>query len=148
MGISQSSSNNNRRRNHHHYWNNNNAYYSNPSSYSYYDPPYPPPFPFPPHLLPPPPPPSYTYPSTCHCTNPVVGRSVFYHNNEWPGSYLPPTPQVVGMVTPSPYVEAQQAKKVRSGVNVHKDSLKIEIDEQNPHLHLVSFVFDALFDGK
>ncbi|KAJ8573748.1 hypothetical protein K7X08_010259 [Anisodus acutangulus] len=147
MGISQS---NNRRRNH----NNWNAYYAYPSSsYSYYssDPTYHPhphplhPFPFPshpPHLLPP----SYT----CHSTNPVVGRSVFapsYHNNDWSvGTYLPP-PQVVGMVAPSPYVETQQAKKVRSGVNVHKDSLKIEIDEENPDQHLVSFVFDALFDG-
>ncbi|XP_049358980.1 probable E3 ubiquitin-protein ligase LUL4 [Solanum verrucosum] len=151
MGVSQSNS---RRRNHN--WN---AYYSYPSSssYSYYssDPPYhahpPSPFPFPPHLLPPPPPPSYSYPSTCHCTNPVVGRSVFtpYHNNDWSASYLPPPPhhQVVGMVTPSPYVETQQAKKVKSGVNVHKDSLKLEIDEQNPDHHLVSFVFDALFDG-
>lgn len=79
-----------------------------------------------------------------------MGRSVVapYHNNDWPGSYLPP--QVVGMVTsptPSPYVETQQAKKVRSGVNVHKDSLKLELDEQNPDHHVVSFVFDALFDG-
>ncbi|MCD7472309.1 putative E3 ubiquitin-protein ligase lul4, partial [Datura stramonium] len=58
---------------------------------------------------------------------------------------------VVGMMTsptPSPYVETQQAKKVRSGVNVHKDSLKLEPDEQNQDHHLVSFVFDALFDGK
>lgn len=80
-----------------------------------------------------------------------MGRSIFtpYHNNERSGSYLPPPPPLVmGMVAPSPYVETQQAKKVRSGVNVHKDSLKLEVDEQNPDQHLVSFVFDALFDGK
>ncbi|XP_059311886.1 probable E3 ubiquitin-protein ligase LUL4 [Lycium ferocissimum] len=151
MGISQSNTNN-RRRNHTNNWNNH-PYYAYPSSsYSYYSPdptyhthpPPPPPFPFPPHLLPPPPPPSYT----CHCTNPtVVGRSVFAHN-DWPvGSYLPPPHQVVGMVAPSPYGDTQQAKKVRSGVNVHKGSLKLELDEHNPHQHLVSFVFDALFDG-
>uniref|UniRef100_A0A1S4DPK1 RING-type E3 ubiquitin transferase n=2 Tax=Nicotiana TaxID=4085 RepID=A0A1S4DPK1_TOBAC len=111
-----------------------------------------------PHLLPPPPP-SYSYPTTCNnSTNPIVGRSFFapYHNNtDWSGSgsYLPPQPQaqmVGGLVTPptpSPYAETQQAKKVRSGVNVHKDSLKLELDELNPHHHLVSFVFDALFDG-
>ena len=46
---------------------------------------------------------------------------------------------------PPPYVNA---KKVRNDVNVHKDTLKLEIDEQNPDNHLVSFVFDALFDGR
>lgn len=33
-------------------------------------------------------------------------------------------------------------------MNVHKDTLKIEVDEQNPDHVLVSFVFDALFDGR
>lgn len=48
---------------------------------------------------------------------------------------------------PPPYVEHQNAKKVRNDVNVHKDTLKLEVDEQNPDHQLVSFVFDALFDG-
>lgn len=49
---------------------------------------------------------------------------------------------------PPPYVEHYNAKKVRNDVNVHKDTLKLEVDEQNPDHHLVSFVFDALFDGR
>lgn len=47
-----------------------------------------------------------------------------------------------------PYVEHQSAKKVRNDVNVHKDTVKLEVDDLNPGLHLVSFVFDALFDGR
>lgn len=48
----------------------------------------------------------------------------------------------------APYIEHQNAKKVRSDVNVHKDALKVEIDEHNPDNYLVSFVFDALLDGR
>lgn len=48
---------------------------------------------------------------------------------------------------PPPYVDHQSAKKVRNDVNVHKHTLKIEVDEENPDHVLVSFVFDALFDG-
>ncbi|KAJ6980736.1 hypothetical protein NC653_024171 [Populus alba x Populus x berolinensis] len=36
---------------------------------------------------------------------------------------------------------------LENDVNVHKDTLKVEIDVSNPDHHLVSFVFDALFDG-
>lgn len=49
---------------------------------------------------------------------------------------------------PPPYVDHQSAKKVRNDVNVHKHTLKIEVDEENPDHVLVSFVFDALFDGR
>lgn len=48
---------------------------------------------------------------------------------------------------PPPYVDHQSAKKVRNDVNVHRHTLKIEVDEENPDHVLVSFVFDALFDG-
>lgn len=53
-------------------------------------------------------------------------------------------PRVVG---PS-CTEQTQAKVVRSDVNVHKDSVKLEVDETNPDQFLVSFVFDALVDGR
>ncbi|CAH2072391.1 unnamed protein product [Thlaspi arvense] len=46
-----------------------------------------------------------------------------------------------------PYVEHQSAKKVRNDVNVHKDTVKLEADDLSPGHHLVSFVFDAVFDG-
>jgi len=49
---------------------------------------------------------------------------------------------------PAPFVDHQNAKRIRNDVNVHKDTLKVEIDVSNPDHHLVSFVFDALFDGR
>lgn len=65
------------------------------------------------------------------------------HSGGWPAMrpVLPPPP-------PPPYVEHQNAKKVKNDVNVHKDTLKLEVDELNPDQHLVSFVFDALYDGR
>ncbi|KAI3835132.1 hypothetical protein MKX03_019758 [Papaver bracteatum] len=47
-----------------------------------------------------------------------------------------------------PLVPFQEAKKVRNDVNVHKDTIKIQIDDHNPDYHLVSFTFDALVDGR
>lgn len=69
----------------------------------------------------------------------------YYANqtNVWPAV----RPPVVPALPPLPYVEHQNAKKVRNDVNVHKDTLRILVDEQNPDHHLVSFEFDALFDG-
>lgn len=52
------------------------------------------------------------------------------------------------MGPPPPYVDHQTAKKVRNDVNVHKDTLRILVDEQNPDHVLISFVFDAMFDGR
>ncbi|CAL5416011.1 unnamed protein product [Camellia sinensis] len=169
MGSSwSSSSNNNRRRN--------NNYCQNPSqliassssssssSSSYTHPPPPPP----PHgsANPPPPPPIYSsyyssggY-STCNYPNPMMGRANFgpnypNQNNGWAGIRPPMMMMMVGPPPPPPpppplppYVDHQQAKKVRNDVNVHKDTLRLEVDQQNLDHHLVSFVFDALFDGR
>lgn len=44
--------------------------------------------------------------------------------------------------------EQKQARVVNSEVNVHKDSLRLEVDELNRDRYLVSFVFDALVDGR
>nr|XP_017219657.1 PREDICTED: probable E3 ubiquitin-protein ligase LUL4 [Daucus carota subsp. sativus] len=72
-----------------------------------------------------------------------MGRSDFAHPNQgWVGIRPVAPPH-----QPAAFVEEQQAKKVRNDVNVHKDSVKVEVDENNPDHHLVSFVFDALFDG-
>ncbi|KAJ6430939.1 hypothetical protein OIU84_018446 [Salix udensis] len=49
---------------------------------------------------------------------------------------------------PAPFVDHQNAKRIRNDVNVHKDTLKVEIDVSNPDHFLVSFVFDALFHGR
>ncbi|PSS33898.1 E3 ubiquitin-protein like [Actinidia chinensis var. chinensis] len=164
MGISWSSNNNNRRRR-------NNNYLQNPhhppsqliasSSSSYPSEPYPAPssFPYPAHRPPPPPPPPppiYYYSggyNACNYPNHMAGRGNFapygpYQNNGW-ALIRPPQPQPLPQPQqpPPPYVHHQQAKKVRNDVNVHKDTLRLEVDEQNPDHHLVSFVFDALFDG-
>lgn len=48
---------------------------------------------------------------------------------------------------PPLYVDHQNAKVVKNDVNVHKGTIKLEIDENYPDHHLVSFVFDARFDG-
>ncbi|XWS35042.1 hypothetical protein CRYUN_Cryun21dG0092000 [Craigia yunnanensis] len=90
--------------------------------------------------------------SSCSYSNPMMGRfpiqyPPFYANQTsgWPA--IRAHSVAVAPHPPPPYVEHQNAKKVRNDVNLHKDTLKIEIDEQNPDHHLVSFVFDALFDG-
>nr|GEV42447.1 probable E3 ubiquitin-protein ligase LUL4 [Tanacetum cinerariifolium] len=131
MGISSS---NNRRRNN---------YYSHqiPPLQSYSSPPYiyspPPP---PPQLPPPAPPPVYQ------------GYGGMYNQNYGPppGGYgygwRPVEAPVVAAQQPV-YVDHQQAKKVKNHVNLHKDSLRVEVDEENPDCYLVSFVFDAMFDG-
>ncbi|TYH01621.1 hypothetical protein ES288_A09G074000v1 [Gossypium darwinii] len=114
--------------------------------------------PYPAHPPPPPPPIPNNYYSSppynpCCYSNPVMGRYPIqyppYFANQasaWP----PIRAHAVAAVPPQPppsYVEHYNAKKVRNDVNVHKDTLKLEVDEQNPDHHLVSFVFDALFDG-
>ncbi|CAL5397355.1 unnamed protein product [Camellia sinensis] len=127
-------------------------------------PPPPPPVTFPPPP-PPPPPPSYAfaanspYPmlpapsppshhphhsSAYNYARPMMAQSSYHpsyinHTNAWPG-FRPPPP-------PPPYVDHQSAKKIKNDVNIHKDTIRIEVDEFNPEYHLVSFTFDAMVDG-
>ncbi|XP_051127565.1 probable E3 ubiquitin-protein ligase LUL4 [Andrographis paniculata] len=86
---------------------------------------------------------------------PVHSPSVYYpyYNS---GAYAVCNPAVVGesyLDRPfeAPAVPAapapSRARVVNSEVNVHKDSLRLEIDELNRDRFLVSFVFDALVDG-
>ncbi|XP_050211601.1 probable E3 ubiquitin-protein ligase LUL2 [Mercurialis annua] len=142
MGNSGS---NNRR---HHYYNNNHHHHQNhphpqseittsqyafaaPSSqypnpnlpYNNNYPNYPPP--------PPPPPPGY------YTQQPVP----FYHNNYhgYPFGVAPP------MI--SAPVEHQKAITIKNDVNVRKDSIRVEEDDQIPGKFLVSFIFDATAPG-
>lgn len=39
-------------------------------------------------------------------------------------------------------------KKIKSQVNVRKNTIRVVVDENNPASHLVSFTFDALVDGR
>ncbi|CAK9318601.1 unnamed protein product [Citrullus colocynthis] len=89
--------------------------------------------------------------NSCNYGNSSMGRFNFhpYYANQSNGwSQIRPAMGPPLLPPPSlPFVEHRQAKKVRNDVNVHKDTLRIEVDEQNPDHHLVSFVFDALYDG-
>jgi hypothetical protein len=59
-----------------------------------------------------------------------------------------PPPPVGPVVPPPPFVESESTNKVKSDVNLHKHTIKLVQDEQNPDQYLVSFVFDASVDGR
>ncbi|KAJ6407429.1 hypothetical protein OIU84_010846 [Salix udensis] len=59
----------------------------------------------------------------------------------WVGGRYPMMPQ------PAPYVEHQKAVTIRNDVNLKKESLRIEPDEENPGSYLVAFTFDATVAG-
>ncbi|KAL5701721.1 RING-type E3 ubiquitin transferase [Ranunculus cassubicifolius] len=123
------------------------------------------PYPPPPQNPYPPPPPSQPHPSyyqysggynsNCGYGNPPMMnlRSNYppgYYgnqNNGWPGMRMPPPPQVRPPFMAAPYVDHQEAKKIRNDVNVHKDTIKIEVDVENPDCFLISMTLDALIDG-
>ncbi|KAL3812698.1 hypothetical protein ACJIZ3_013966 [Penstemon smallii] len=97
---------------------------------------------------PPPPPPPLYHPfynsnaySLCNHASPFVGQPYF-----GPFEWQPPPPPPTRVVAP-PCDDQMTAKVVNSEVNVHKDSLRLEVDDLKPGCYLVSFVFDALVDG-
>jgi hypothetical protein len=45
-------------------------------------------------------------------------------------------------------VEHQKAVTIRNDVNLKKESLRVEPDEQNPGSFLLSFTFDATVAGR
>ncbi|KAJ1695627.1 hypothetical protein LUZ63_012325 [Rhynchospora breviuscula] len=59
----------------------------------------------------------------------------------------PPVLPLVAPPPPPPFVERESTKKIKNDVNLHKNTIKLVPDEQNPDHHLVSFVFDASVDG-
>ncbi|KHN39085.1 E3 ubiquitin-protein ligase MGRN1, partial [Glycine soja] len=48
---------------------------------------------------------------------------------------------------PAPYVEHQKAVTIKNDVNIKKETLRIEPDDENPGRFLVSFTFDATVSG-
>uniref|UniRef100_A0A1J3JJG2 RING-type E3 ubiquitin transferase n=1 Tax=Noccaea caerulescens TaxID=107243 RepID=A0A1J3JJG2_NOCCA len=108
----------------------------------------------------PPPPPQINYGSYGHNNYhqnqyysqqpPPYFSGYHHHPNGWnPNPMMRPVlfgPPPVHQ-PPPPYVEHQSAKKVRNDVNVHKGTVRLEPDDLNPGHHLVSFLFDAVFDG-
>lgn len=114
-------------------------------------------------LLTPPPPPNYPPPSnsnyhfsfsqSSYGTRPVLYQNQYppyYHhphsNNGW-GGFRPPPPPPPPLPA-VPYVDHQNTKKIKNDVNVHKDTIRVHVDEFNKDFHLVSFTFDALVDGR
>lgn len=57
-----------------------------------------------------------------------------------------PYGSVMGPLTP--YVDHQKAVTIRNDVNLKKETLRIEPDEENPGRFLVSFTFDATVTGR
>lgn len=51
------------------------------------------------------------------------------------------------MPPPAPYVEHQKAVTIRNDVNLKKETLRVEVDEENPGKYLVAFTFDATVAG-
>ncbi|KAJ6300101.1 hypothetical protein OIU76_020987 [Salix suchowensis] len=60
----------------------------------------------------------------------------------WVGGRCPMMPQ------PAPYVEHQKAVTIRNDVNLKKESLRLEQDEETPGSYLVTFTFDATVAGR
>ncbi|XP_027332053.1 probable E3 ubiquitin-protein ligase LUL4 [Abrus precatorius] len=69
----------------------------------------------------------------------------YFFNSSSTTSYVGPSSS--NHPSPPPYVHNQTAKKIRNNVNLHKHTLRLHIDPHNPHHHLISFVFDALYNG-
>ncbi|CAA7399992.1 unnamed protein product [Spirodela intermedia] len=87
-----------------------------------------------------------------------TGRSnyQYYAVNQGPVWWPPQAPMpypasssslMVPQQPPPPIVEHQQAITIKNNINLHKDTILLQRDEQNPDHWLVSFTFDALLDG-
>ncbi|KAK6126182.1 hypothetical protein DH2020_040063 [Rehmannia glutinosa] len=105
--------------------------YPNPNAPPYYQYPgyYPPP---PPAAMPMPLPAPYDHHHPAAHANWVNGRYPY-------GPMMQPPPP--------PYVEHQKAVTIRNDVNLKKETLRIEPDEENPGKYLVAFTFDATVAG-
>ncbi|KAF8396580.1 hypothetical protein HHK36_018204 [Tetracentron sinense] len=111
--------------------------YPNPNPHQYYQ--YPGYYPPPPPTMPTPLPAPYDHhhrggggPHTDHApVNGVGGR--------YPCGFVSPSA--------APYVEHQKAVTIRNDVNLKKETLRVEPDEDNPGCFLVSFTFDATVAG-
>ncbi|KAL5740766.1 hypothetical protein ACOSP7_029647 [Xanthoceras sorbifolium] len=112
------------------------------------------------------------YPNHNQNHNPNPNPQPYYH--QYPGYYPPPPPAMPVplpapydhhhrgghvdpgqwrypcgpmVAPPAPYVEHQKAVTIRNDVNLKKESLRLEADEENPGSFLVSFTFDATVAG-
>ncbi|RDX69677.1 putative E3 ubiquitin-protein ligase LOG2, partial [Mucuna pruriens] len=65
----------------------------------------------------------------------------------WGRYPAPLAPAPAPALAPAPYVEHQKAVTIKNDVNIKKETLRIEPDDDNPGRFLVSFTFDATVSG-
>lgn len=112
--------------------------YPNPNPQPYYQ--YPGYYPPPPAAMPVPLPAPYDH----HHRPPLAPMDPAAHAN-WVGGRYPYGPV---MQAPTPYVEHQKAVTIRNDVNLKKETLRVEPDEENPGKFIVTFTFDATVAGR
>ncbi|KAF7804463.1 putative E3 ubiquitin-protein ligase LOG2 [Senna tora] len=103
------------------------------------------------------PPPYYQYPGYYPQQPPAMPVPLPgpYDQQHRMGSQQPMDPAWIGgrypcgpvMPAPTPYVEHQKAVTIRNDVNIKKETLRIEPDEENPGRFLVAFTYDATVAG-
>ncbi|CAI9768977.1 unnamed protein product [Fraxinus pennsylvanica] len=131
-----------------------NAPYHAPSSTPQHLPPAPQPLP-PPPPSPPPYLPNYNYNQNYsnYYSRPM---HITGQNSNYRPYFIPRPPMRWGPIPPPPpppppppvpYVDHQSAKKIKNDVNIHKDTIRLQVDELNQDYQLVTFTFDALVDG-
>ncbi|KAK4478637.1 hypothetical protein RD792_014127 [Penstemon davidsonii] len=94
-----------------------------------------------PGYYPPPPPAGMPVPLPAPYDHHHVGPHANWVHGRYP--YGPPMMQAPA----PPYVEHQKAVTIRNDVNLKKETLRIEPDEENPGKFLVAFTFDATVAG-
>ncbi|KAG6412057.1 hypothetical protein SASPL_124720 [Salvia splendens] len=114
------------------------------------------PFPPPPHYRSnpnAPPPPYYQYPGYYPppgaAAMPMPLPAPYDHHHlhpNWVNGRYPYGPMMHAAAAP-PYVEHQKAVTIRNDVNLKKETLRIDPDEENPGKYLVSFTYDATVAG-
>ncbi|XP_047971266.1 probable E3 ubiquitin-protein ligase LOG2 [Salvia hispanica] len=114
------------------------------------------PFPPPPHYPSnpnAPPPPYYQYPGYYPppgaAAMPMPLPAPYDHHHlhpNWVNGRYPYGPMMQAAAPPQ-YVEHQKAVTIRNDVNLKKETLRIDPDEENPGKYLVSFTYDATVAG-
>ncbi|CAN0898747.1 Probable E3 ubiquitin-protein ligase LOG2 [Linum grandiflorum] len=91
------------------------------------------------------PPPYYHH----HPPPPPPHHGSYYQTSRLPAPHnYPPYPYAAPPLPPAvPYVDHQKAVTIKNDVNVKKETIRIELDDENPGCFLVSFTFDATAPG-
>ncbi|THU54843.1 hypothetical protein C4D60_Mb11t00330 [Musa balbisiana] len=74
-------------------------------------------------------------------------REYPFHHPGWANGGRYPYGAPLPAPAPAPYVDHHKAVTIRNDVNIKKETLRVEPDEQNPGQFLVAFTFDATVAG-